>query len=81
MEANKVPVTYTCPTTGEETTCMAYSTVYIAEACIDEWYELSQDFREWQRQWDLYNDCFGPKPNSVDEFIDELRLKYTLTKK
>lgn len=81
MEANKVPVTYTCPTTGEETTCMAYSTVYIAKACIDEWCELSQDFREWQRQWDSYDNGVAPKPKSVDYFIDELRLKYTLVKK
>lgn len=81
MEANKVTVTYTCPTTGEETTCIAYSTVYISETCIDEWYELSQEFREWQRQWYLYDNEVAPKPKSVDEFIKELRLKYTLTKK
>ena len=47
--------------------------------------ELIQEFREWNRSWDLYHLSLKekqtlPKPISVDVFIEQLNLKYKITK-
>lgn len=42
---------------------------------------VAQEFRGWQRQWDAYDNKTGPKPKSVDGFIEELKEKFEVTLK
>lgn len=47
--------------------------------------ELIQEFREWNRSWDLYHEALGTlrkinKPIDVDTLIEQLNLKYNVTK-
>ena len=47
--------------------------------------ELIQEFREWNRSWDLYHLSLNKKqtlskPISVDIFIEQLNLKYKIIK-
>ena len=45
------------------------------------WLELIRDFREWQKDWDLYTKLKTNKPKTLDEFINHLKTKYNLTEK
>lgn len=37
---------------------------------------MADEFRSWQSQWDAYDNKTGPKPKSVDEFLDIMYLKF-----
>ena len=42
--------------------------------------ELMEEFREWERDWKLYDGLNHSKPMSVQEFIKELSKTYKVTK-
>jgi len=54
----------------------------VSETAADEpFYELSQVFRNWQKEWDAYDNKTGPKPKSVGGFLEDLKEKFEITRK
>lgn len=50
-------------------------------AAHEPFYELSQDFRAWQKEWDAYDNGTGPKPQSVDGFLETLKAKFEISRR
>jgi len=45
---------------------------------VDPFFQLSQEFRDWQKEWDAHDNGTGPKPKSVDDFLALMKLKYKI---
>lgn len=45
------------------------------------WDELFNEFRKWNRDWNIYDKEHKNQPPSVDELLEELSKKYILIRR